>query len=72
MAEKQKKADNKDNTVITIPQFMSAQEEQISSDTDEISKNTGNIYKLRLTISSMWFVIVIIYITQFFGWSNLF
>ena len=72
MPEKQKKADNTDNTIITIPQFMSANDEQMSSDTDDISKSTGNIYKLMLTISSIWFLIVIIYITQFFGWSNLF
>ncbi len=33
---------------------------------------TKNLYKLMIWISIIWFAVVLIYITQFFGWSNLF
>lgn len=59
------------NTVITIPQFMSEKEDAGMQEND-IRQNAGRLYKLMLAISSIWFLVVVIYITQFFGWSNLF
>ncbi len=32
----------------------------------------SNLYHLMLVVTVVWFAIVLIYITQFFGWSNLF
>ncbi len=32
----------------------------------------SNLYRLMLVVTVVWFAIVLIYITQFFGWSNLF
>ena len=32
----------------------------------------NNLTRLMIGISVLWFIIVLIYITQFFGWSNLF
>ncbi|MBR1649039.1 MAG: hypothetical protein IJ689_05515 [Alphaproteobacteria bacterium] len=33
---------------------------------------SNNLHRLMIIISVFWFAIVLIYITQFFGWSNLF
>lgn len=33
---------------------------------------TNNLHRLMIGISVLWFAIVLIYITQFFGWDNLF
>ena len=49
--------------------------EKIAYETDIDSQNTwlnNNLYRLMLWISAVWAVIVLFYITQFFGWSNLF
>ena len=32
----------------------------------------NNLHKLMIGVSAIWFAIVLIYITQFFGWDNLF
>ena len=58
------------NTVITIPQFMSEQNDALQLENTNTS--TSKLYKVMLSISIVWAVIVVIYITQFFGWSNLF
>lgn len=41
----------------------------------EVEKDSwlaNNLHRLMIGISVVWFAIVLIYITQFFGWSNLF
>ena len=60
------------NSTLSIPQFMSETEEQSIKTTENISKNANNLYKLMLGVSIVWILIVTIYISQFFGWSNLF
>ena len=39
---------------------------------EETSWLGNNMHKLMIGISIFWFAIILIYITQFFGWSNLF
>lgn len=57
---------------VKIPQFMTEEPQVETPAEDSIRKDAGKLYKLMLGISSVWFLVVIIYITQFFGWSNLF
>ena len=54
---------------VKIPQFMVEQNASVQAENERINRNTSNIYKLMLGISGVWALIVIIYITQFFGWS---
>ncbi len=57
-----------------LPNFMSEKEKisYIDEVEDENSWLAGNLTKLMIGVSVVWFVIVLIYITRFFGWSNLF
>ncbi len=43
-----------------------------SMEENENSWFGSNLYRLMLIVTLVWFAIVLIYITQFFGWSNLF
>jgi len=56
-----------------LPQFMN---EKIKTNDTEIEETqswlANNLHRLMIWISVAWFGIVLIYITQFFGWSNLF
>lgn len=63
----QRKADS------AIPGFMSENSKiNYNEEPEQNSWLTNNLTKLMIGISAIWFVIVLIYITQFFGWSNLF
>ena len=57
----------------SLPGFMS---EASSINYNEEAENgswlNNNLTRLMISISVIWFIIVLIYITQFFGWSNLF
>lgn len=46
--------------------------ENPSLEENENSWLGSNLYRLMLVVTVVWFAIVLIYITQFFGWSNLF
>ena len=46
--------------------------ENFSAEENETSWFGSNLYRLMLIVTVVWFAIVLIYITQFFGWSNLF
>lgn len=67
MPEEQKTSET---AAVNIPQFMT--EDNNSADNESIRRNAGKLYRLMIGISSVWLLIVTIYITQFFGWSNLF
>lgn len=57
----------------SLPKFMN--ENHKPSDTDIEEKSSwlnNNLHRLMIGVSALWFAIVLIYITQFFGWSNLF
>ncbi len=57
----------------SLPEFMSKNNNQNRVEIDEKpSWLNNNLHKLMIGISILWFAIVLIYITQFFGWSNLF
>ena len=68
-----KTADTTDNAT-ALPEFMS--EKNKNQNKIEIIDNqswlNNNLHKLMIGISIIWFSFVLIYITQFFGWSNLF
>ena len=68
-----KTADTTDNAT-ALPEFMS--EKNNNQNKIEIIDNqswlNNNLHKLMIGISIIWFSFVLIYITQFFGWSNLF
>lgn len=57
-----------------LPDFMS--EKAKVNYTEELEAKSSwlnnNLNKLMIWFSVLWFVIVLVYITQFFGWSNLF
>ncbi len=56
-----------------LPQFMSNKTQQASTTIEEQpSWLANNLNRLMIGVSAAWFAIVLIYITQFFGWSNLF
>ncbi len=54
-----------------IPHFMS-ENSSINYEDANASWLANNLHKLMVGVSLGWFAIVFIYITQFFGWSNLF
>lgn len=58
--------------VDALPQFMQEEKTQINLPDDNTSWLGNNLHKLMIGISIVWFLLVLIYITQFFGWSNLF
>ena len=55
---------------------MSDQEENQTSMEEELAEQTSwltkNLYKFMIWTSIIWFGVILFYITQFFGWSNLF
>ena len=57
----------------SLPQFMNENDVPSYSEMDVgQSWLTNNLHRLMIGVSAVWFAIVLIYITQFFGWSNLF
>ncbi len=62
---------------VALPKFMNEeQNNQNIQNKIELDEKTSwlnnHLHKLMIGISILWFAIVLIYITQFFGWSNLF
>ncbi|MBE6458262.1 MAG: hypothetical protein E7010_00425 [Alphaproteobacteria bacterium] len=55
-----------------LPQFMSEQPTSYSDIEEDKSWLNNNLHKLMVSVSVIWFAVVLVYITQFFGWSNLF
>lgn len=68
------KAAEKNGNVTVLPQFMKENNHNYASVEidDKQSWLNNNLHKLMVSVSVIWFAIVLIYITQFFGWSNLF
>ena len=58
----------------SLPDFMSEGNKlsYIEENDTENSWLNNNLHKLMVWVSIIWFAVVLIYITQFFGWSNLF
>ncbi len=54
-----------------LPQFMN-EEPNYTNIEDTQSWLNNNLHRLMIGVSIVWFAVVLIYITQFFGWSNLF
>lgn len=54
-----------------LPQFMNEAPHSIEIE-EKPSWLNNNLHKLMIGVSVVWFGIVLIYITQFFGWDNLF
>lgn len=54
-----------------LPQFMNEAPRSIEIE-EKPSWLNNNLHKLMIGVSVVWFGIVLIYITQFFGWDNLF
>ena len=54
-----------------LPQFMNEAPHSIEIE-EKPSWLNNNLHKLMIGVSVVWFAIVLIYITQFFGWDNLF
>lgn len=56
-----------------LPEFISAGTPVETVEEDNKNKwLANNLQRLMIWVSAVWFGIVIIYISQFFGWSNLF
>ncbi len=55
-----------------LPNFMS-ENSKINYSEDEMNPSwlSNNLHSLMIWVSVIWFGVVLIYITQFFGWSNL-
>ena len=73
MSNQQVDANNQPKKNMALPKFMS--ENTITDYGEETQAATwlaNNLTRLMIGISVLWFIIVLIYITQFFGWSNLF
>lgn len=65
-----KTAENLGNVTV-LPQFMKETKTPVEIEEKESWLN-NNLHKLMISVSVVWFAVVLIYITQFFGWSNLF
>ena len=65
------KAAESNGNVTVLPQFMNETKAPVEIEEKESWLN-NNLHKLMIGVSMVWFAIVLIYITQFFGWSNLF
>lgn len=65
-----KAADNAGNVTV-LPQFMKENTTPVEIEEQQSWLN-NNLHKLMIGVSVIWFAVVLIYITQFFGWSNLF
>ncbi len=59
------------SNVTVLPQFMKENTAPTELEEKESWLN-NNLHKLMIGVSIVWFAVVLIYITQFFGWSNLF
>ena len=68
-----KTADTSGN-VTSLPTFMNEKDNNQNRAIieEKASWLNNNLHKLMIGISVLWFAIVLVYITQFFGWSNLF
>ena len=65
------KAADTGSNVTALPQFMKENDATVELEEKESWLN-NNLHKLMIGVSVVWFAVVLIYITQFFGWSNLF
>lgn len=54
-----------------LPQFMNEAPRSVEIE-EKPSWLNNNLHKLMISVSVVWFAVVLIYITQFFGWDNLF
>ena len=63
--------ENKTEEDTILPSFMSENTEE-NEQTQSESFIGNNLHTLMIGISVLWFLIVGIYITKFFGWDNLF
>lgn len=70
MSEKNKESRNAVSAE-TLPQFMNEAPHSVEIE-EKTSWLNNNLHKLMIGVSAIWFAIVLIYITQFFGWDNLF
>ena len=66
------KAAEKNGKGVVLPQFMNENNRASVEIEEKQSWLNNNLHKLMIGISAVWFAFVLIYITQFFGWSNLF
>ncbi len=66
------KAAGTGGNVTVLPQFMEENNHTQIEIEERPSWLNNNLHKLMIGVSVVWFAIVLIYITQFFGWSNLF
>lgn len=58
---------------VALPGFMSENSKiDYNEEPQAVTWLANNLTRLMIGISVLWFIIVLIYITQFFGWSNLF
>ena len=56
-----------------LPAYMTSQQNNNYAENNEnTSWMDNNLHRLMVWVSVIWFAFVLIYITQFFGWSNLF
>ena len=69
MSQDSKSSNDKETS---IPQFMREEQSYIDMPEEENSWLSNNLHKTMIIVSVIWFAFVLIYITQFFGWSNLF
>ncbi len=58
-------------SAVNLPQFMNEAPKSVEIE-EKPSWLNNNLHKLMIGVSVVWFAIVLIYITQFFGWDNLF
>ncbi len=64
-------SDKTTDKAAALPQFMKENTTSFEIEEKESWLN-HNLHKLMIAISVIWFAVVLIYVTQFFGWSNLF
>ncbi len=64
-------SDKTTDKAAALPQFMKENTNSFEIEEKESWLNQ-NLHKLMIAISIIWFAVVLIYVTQFFGWSNLF
>ncbi len=64
-------SDKTTDKAAALPQFMKENTTSFEIEEKESWLN-HNLHKLMIAISAIWFAVVLIYVTQFFGWSNLF
>lgn len=73
MSNQQVDNNNQRKAESQLPGFMSENSRiNYAEEGSNSSWLNNNLNKLMIGFSALWFVIVLIYITQFFGWSNLF